>query len=67
LNRIVSRLAKFSRSEIRKSHRRICTEPGPVGDRQAVLAHISLLFGAEKPLVPTSDETFALYYWSRRW
>ena len=60
LNRIVKRLGKFSRSEIRKSRRRIRTELGPIGDRQAVLAHISLLYGAEKPVVPTPEETLAL-------
>jgi hypothetical protein len=57
LNRIVARLAKFSRSEIRKLHRRIRTESGPAGDRQAVLAYISLLKGADKPVVPTPEET----------
>jgi hypothetical protein len=60
LNRIVSRLAKFSRAEIKKSRRRIRSESGPVGDRQAVLAHISLLQGSEKPVVPTPEETLAL-------
>jgi hypothetical protein len=60
LNRIVSRLSKFSRSEIRKSSRRIRTESTPAGDRQAVLAHISLLYGAVKPIVPTMEETLAL-------
>jgi hypothetical protein len=59
LNRIVSRLGKFSRSEIRKLHRRIRSEPGPVGRRQAILAYISLLFGAEKPVVLTPEETLA--------
>jgi hypothetical protein len=60
LNRIVARLGKFSRSEIRKSHRRIRSEPGAVGDRQAVLARISQLCGAERPVVPTLEETLAL-------
>jgi hypothetical protein len=59
LDRIVARLGKFSRSEIRKSRRRIRSERGPVGDRQTVLAHISLLYGAEKPVVPTPEETLA--------
>jgi hypothetical protein len=59
LNRIIARLAKFSRSEIRKSRRRIRREPGPVGDRQAILAHVSLLNGAEKPALPTPVETLA--------
>ena len=57
LNRIGARLAKFSRSEIRKLRRRIRTESGPAGDRQAVLAYISLLKGADKPVVPTPEET----------
>jgi hypothetical protein len=40
-------------------HRRIRTEPGPVGHRQAILAYISLLFGAEKPVVLKPEETLA--------
>jgi hypothetical protein len=60
LNRIVARLSKFSRSEIRKLHRRIRCVAGPVGDRQAILAHGSLLYGSEKPIVPTPEETLAL-------
>jgi hypothetical protein len=60
LNPIVARLAKFSRSEIRKLRRRIRTESGPAGDRQAVLAHISSLKGADKPVVPTPEETLVL-------
>ena len=60
LNRIVARLAKFSRSEIKKSRRRIRGEAGPAGDRQAILAYISLLSGAEKPVVPTPEETLVL-------
>jgi hypothetical protein len=59
LNRTVARLAKFSRSEIRRRRRRIRSEPGPGGDRQAVLAHISLLFGADKPVVPIPEEMFS--------
>jgi hypothetical protein len=60
LNRIVSRLAKFSRAEIRKLRRRVTTGSGPHGDRQAVLAYLSLLSGAKKPVVPTPEETLAL-------
>jgi hypothetical protein len=59
LNRIVSRLAKFSRAEIKKSRRRIHSESGPVGDRQAVLAYLSLLSGAKKPVLPTPEEMLA--------
>ena len=59
LNRIVARLAKLSRSEMRKLRRRIRSEPGPFGNRQAVLAHMSLLKGSEKPIVPTPEETLA--------
>jgi hypothetical protein len=55
LNPIVARLAKFSRSEIRKLRRRIRSESGPAGDRQAVLAYISLLKGADKPVVATPE------------
>jgi hypothetical protein len=57
LNRIVARLAKFSRSEIRKLHRRIRSDSGPAGERQAVFAHISLLKGYDKPIAPTSEDT----------
>jgi hypothetical protein len=60
LNRILARLAKFSRSEIRKTHRRSRTEPGAAGDRQAIVAHLSLGQGAEKPSVLTPEEMFAL-------
>jgi hypothetical protein len=60
LNRIVARIAKFSRSEIRKMRRRIVTEPGPAGDRQAIIGHLSLAFGAEKPVMLTLEETLAL-------
>jgi hypothetical protein len=57
LNRIVARISKFSRTEMKKLHRRIRSESGSVGDRQTIIAHISLLYGAEKPLVPTPEET----------
>ena len=59
LNRIVGRLSKFSRAEIKKSRRRIHRAAGPPGDRQAVIAHLSLLAGAKKLLLPTSEETVA--------
>ena len=59
LNRIVARLSKFSRTEIKKLGRRIRSEAGPAGDRQAILAHISLLNGAEKPVVPKPEEALA--------
>ena len=58
-NRIGSRLAKFSRAEIRKLRRRVTTGSGPLGDRQAVLAYLSLLSGAERPVVPTPEEVLA--------
>jgi hypothetical protein len=57
LNRVVARLSKFSRTEIRKLGRRISRESGPVGDGQAVLAYISLLDGSDKPVVLTPEET----------
>jgi hypothetical protein len=60
LNRIVARLSRFSRAEIKKSRRRIHRVAGPAGDRQAVFAHISLLSGYDKPLVPTLEEMLAL-------
>jgi hypothetical protein len=60
LNRIVARLSTFSRTEIKKSHRRIHRVAGPAGDRQAVFAYISLLSGYDKPVVPTPEETLAL-------
>jgi hypothetical protein len=60
LNRIVARLSKFSRTEIKKSCRRIHRVAGPAGDRQAVFAHISLLNDLDKPVVPTPEETLAI-------
>jgi len=60
LNRIVARLAKFSRYEIRRLRRRFVTEPGPAGDRQAIVAHLSLAYGAGKPAVLARQETLAL-------
>jgi hypothetical protein len=60
LNRIIARLSEFSRAELKKSRRRIQRVTDPAGDRQAVLAHISLLSGTEKPLVPTPEETLVL-------
>jgi hypothetical protein len=60
LNRIVARLAKFGRAEIRKMRRRSLTEPGPAGDRLAIVAHLSLAHGVEKPVILTLEETLAL-------
>ena len=60
LNQIVARLSKFSSTEIKKSRRRIHRVAGPPGDRQAIFAHISLLNGSEKPIVPTPEETLAI-------
>jgi hypothetical protein len=60
INRVVAQLAKFSRAEIRKMHRRIRTEAGPTGDRQAVLAYLSLVYGAGKPAVSGLEDVRAL-------
>jgi hypothetical protein len=60
LNRIVARLAKFSRAETRELRRRIVTEPGPAGDRQAIVEYLSLAYGGEKPVVLAPEETLAL-------
>jgi hypothetical protein len=60
VNRIVARLAKFSRAETRKMRCRIRTEPGPTGDRQAIVAYLSLVYGAEKPVVPGPEDLLAL-------
>jgi hypothetical protein len=60
LNRVVARLSKFSRTEIKKSRRRIHHAASPAGDRQAVFAHISLLNGYDKPVVPAPEETLVL-------
>jgi hypothetical protein len=60
LNRFVTCLAKFSRAEIKKLGRRIGTEPGPAGDRQAIVRYLSLAYGAEKPAVLAPEETLAL-------
>jgi hypothetical protein len=60
LNRMVGRLAKFGRWEIKKMRRRLRTAPGPTGDRQAIFGHLSLLWGAEKPVVLAPEEMLAL-------
>jgi len=43
-----------------ESQRRIRTVSGAAGDRQTVLAHISLLKSGDKPVIPTPEETLAL-------
>jgi hypothetical protein len=60
LNRGVARLAKFSRAGTRKMRRRIATESGPAGDRQAIVGYLSLACGAEKPVLLTPEDTLAL-------
>jgi hypothetical protein len=40
--------------------RRIDAEPGPAGDRQAVIAHLYLAHGAEKPVILAPEETLVL-------
>ena len=60
LNRILTRVSKFSRSEIKKVRRRIHAEPGPAGDRQAIVACLSLLWGAKKPVVLAPEEALTL-------
>jgi hypothetical protein len=57
LNKTLGQIAKFSRAEIRKLRRRLDTQPGPVGDRQAVIAHLSLLYGDARPTMMTAEET----------
>jgi hypothetical protein len=56
LNRIVARLSKFSRAEIRKMRRRIATEAGPAGDRQIIVAYLSVLYATDMPVVLGSDK-----------
>jgi hypothetical protein len=51
---------KFSRSELRKARRRIGTVPGPAGERQAVVAYLSMLCGDEKPVVLSPEEALIL-------
>jgi hypothetical protein len=53
LNRIVAHLAKFGRADTLRIRRRIRTQPGPAGDRQAIVAH------AKKPVMLTPEETLA--------
>jgi hypothetical protein len=60
LNRIMARLGKFCRGEIRKRRRRIIVERGPAGDRQLVLALLQLLDGADQVQVPSPDETLTI-------
>jgi hypothetical protein len=40
--------------------RRIVTGASPAGDRQAIVGHLSLAHGAEKPFMLTLEETLAL-------
>jgi hypothetical protein len=60
LSGILACLAKYSRSEITKTRRRIRTEPGPAGDRQAIVGHLSLAHGADEPVMLMLEETLAL-------
>jgi hypothetical protein len=60
LNVVVVRLADFSRTEIRTLGRRLVSEPGPPGDRQVLVAYLSLLCGADRPLMMSPSETLAL-------
>jgi hypothetical protein len=59
-NAIIARLAKFARSEIRALKHRITTDHGPAGDRQAIVACLSLFYGAEKLIILSPAETLAL-------
>jgi hypothetical protein len=59
LNGIIAQLAKFSRSETRKMGRRIGADARPAGNRQAVVAYLSMLYGANKPEMLTSEQTLA--------
>jgi hypothetical protein len=43
-----------------RPRRRISTEQGPAGDRQAIVGYLSLTHGAEKPVMLTPEETLAL-------
>jgi hypothetical protein len=60
LSGILACLAKYSRSEITKTRRRIRTEPGPAGDRQEIVGHLSLAHGADEPVMLMLEETLAL-------
>jgi hypothetical protein len=61
LNRIIARLVRFSRAEIRKMRRRVGVEPGPAGDRQAIVGYLSLLYQVEKPAVLAPEETLVFH------
>jgi hypothetical protein len=58
-NSIIAKLAKFARSEIRAARRRITTVRGPEGDREAILACLSLVHGTETPAILSPAETLA--------
>jgi hypothetical protein len=60
LNWTTRRLARFSRAELRKRHRRFIVEPGPVGDRQLIWVLLQLLHGVEAAQVPTPDEMLTI-------
>jgi hypothetical protein len=59
VNRVLGRLAKFSRLEIKKMGRRITTQAGPAGDRQAIGGHLAQVYGAGKPAVLAPEEMLA--------
>jgi hypothetical protein len=60
INAIVAKLGKLARREIRTARLRMTLDHGPAGDRQAIASYLSLLFGAEKPIIPSSAETLGL-------
>lgn len=61
LNAIVAKLAKFACTEIRKARRRITTERGPAGDREAVTAYLSLLYSNERPEMAAPEVTIIIF------
>jgi hypothetical protein len=60
INAIVAKLGKLARREIGTARRRMALDHGPAGERQAIVAYLSVLDGAEKPIILSSADTLAL-------
>jgi hypothetical protein len=60
INAIIAKLAKFARSEIRALRRRVTTDYGAAGDRQAIVAYLPLVYRMREPIIRSSAETLIL-------
>jgi hypothetical protein len=60
INAVVAKLDKLARREIGNGRHRMAFDHGPAGERQAIVAYVSVLHGAEKPIILSSAETLVL-------